>query len=561
LVLRVLGNSDSKGKTLEKLVATILDKEGYGEIKTRVHAIGMELDLDAIDKVSNEPLLCECKAQAEQTGTGDLTDFLGKLAYHDSSTSLTKGKFLSLSGFNGIALKWYSTLNDRDRSRLELYDGDKIVMILRKHGLLLSDDSLDRIIRKNTEYAFGERYIVSFESYLYVIQILRIGGSASHYLILTSEEELVNRAIEKEIVELDEILRGLTKIDLKVLEEATISLLDMNSKTTAQISEEIVESERDILVAVEELLASGLAISEHINGEDSLTLKRDIVTLTKLANRFCESKNKYRFMLSNYIEKVVTDDFASYVFKRFRLDEDETQMKIIIRTARIFPSVLLMLLKEDTTAYENSYRQMRQLKNQPIVRKKFNDIVFHGFANSVMMEILRVLKTKDTNYLNKKGVRGYYMKNILKMASPEEQIFSLYAQGFYYLAAAKGPTKHGEIVFFDEQGALGSANVLMVIEEFQMAIDHFSDIIQHEHTHEILKVAWHHKGLCHKAIKQYGEARDCFLKALEYDGNLVPALRNLAECYDSLGESENAKILKDKLDKIQSIENDSKPLS
>lgn len=225
--IKVLGeNPDVKGKSFEKLMVTILDRLGYDDIITRIHTTGMELDIEAKHKVTKNPLICECKAFDQPIGTSHLTDFLGKIVHEETDTITPDGKFFSLSGFIGTASKWYDELKPTTKERFKIYGNEGVISLLNDSGLLLPSEHIDKIIRKNTEYSLGERYGVFFESYLYIVQILKIGGSASHYIILTAEGEIVHKTIEEAVVKLDETLQSLTRIDLAILEKVTLNLLE-----------------------------------------------------------------------------------------------------------------------------------------------------------------------------------------------------------------------------------------------------------------------------------------------------------------------------------------------
>lgn len=107
-------SNDEKGKFFEQFVGTLLTKLRYGVIQ-RVRFTGMEIDLIAQHKDTNEKCYVECKFQNEPLSAGVLTDLLGKALIKDitdvflfSMSDLgkeAKGVFDEYSGKKDQAIK------------------------------------------------------------------------------------------------------------------------------------------------------------------------------------------------------------------------------------------------------------------------------------------------------------------------------------------------------------------------------------------------------------------------------------------------------------------------
>jgi tetratricopeptide (TPR) repeat protein len=555
LNIRILGESaDIRGKAFEGLMFLVLEKLNYGNIKNRVHSIGMEFDLDAKHNDTGKPVLCECKAKEDQIGTTDLELFLAKLVHEDTDTSLTEGKFFSTSGFSGTAAKWHQTLLTVQKQRFKIYDSDGIIEILWQNGLILSDDKYDAIIRSHTKYQLGDRRIVYYDSQLYVVQTLRTGGAASHFMILTNEGELVNKQVEDAIVRLDFDLRSLSRIDA-IQEKVILALLDSDSKTPSELASSLGENEKNVAIALDELSFMGLLTGHKENETKAFALNTSIETLTTLVNRFASTDKKYPLMSSKYLEKVLNDEYAKHVKDRFKLDLDSDLTKMLIMASRIFPSVLHYLLLGDNTPYLTSYQHLQQLQNTGGTRKRLTELSQSPFFHEIALRILTDMKGLDSNYLSdKKGIKGVHTKNIFKIASETNLIMSIYTEGTNFFVEAAGPIQAGSFLSATDISLyLRSGNIHYALELFNQAIEDYDIVIASAKDNpDLFKSAWHNKGTCYYAQEKCDDAVKCYLEALKVDANFIPSINNLIICYQELKDDANTKEFKERLAKIRS---------
>ena len=61
-------NSNEKGDLFEDFTKKILDALGFYNFRIDVPKVGRELDIQANHKVTDESILCECKAYEEKLG-------------------------------------------------------------------------------------------------------------------------------------------------------------------------------------------------------------------------------------------------------------------------------------------------------------------------------------------------------------------------------------------------------------------------------------------------------------------------------------------------------------
>jgi tetratricopeptide (TPR) repeat protein len=549
--IRILAKTKQrKGTLFERLMKAVLDVLGYHNFRTRINYVGMEIDIKAEHKVTSEPLLCECKAHARPIGPQALTDFFGKVSIKRSKNSSLKGIFASLSGYSANALEMYDEFTPQDKLVNTLLDNYQILDLLRKSGLLISEQEIDSKMSSNTNLNLGERYLVYTESGVFIVQILLVGGRPSHYLLLTGKGELVHKTIEEEIAKLDKTIKSLVKIDLQILDSVTINLLDLKKKSIAQISREINQTENDVSIAIEELRLSKILNQESVNGENVFSMMTDMETLTKLTLKYAFSSRKYDFMSSAYVENTVNDAFGVYVKDRYKLalDRDKTSMLIVV--CRIFPSILYFTLLGDNSSYVRNHEHLEELRKSGQKFGHLENIIESPFFERIVTHIRSDMQSLDSNYLAKnKGIQGFFMKSVFKMASEKQLIFSIYTEGTNLFATAGGPIEAGSLLSATDVSLyLNIANVLCALELYDESIREFDELIRlATGRQDLLKAAWNNKGLCYKAQKKYKEAIQCYEEALKIDPNLVQALSNLAVCYQELGEIKKAEELKKKI--------------
>jgi hypothetical protein len=67
---------------------------------------------------------------------------------------------------------------------------------------------LDRIVQNNTSYELAERRIDVFQSDVFIMQNLRVGGETTSYMILKGNGNVVPLSVMEEISKLDNDLKN-----------------------------------------------------------------------------------------------------------------------------------------------------------------------------------------------------------------------------------------------------------------------------------------------------------------------------------------------------------------
>lgn len=530
--LKILAETpQQKGKEFERLMAMVLDRLGYTNFRFNIHATGMELDIKANHKVTNNPIICECKAHQEEIGSTDLVTFYGKFNTEKGVDETTKGLFFSVSGFNGTAVEWYDRyVPSYDKNNFKIFNNDEIIKLLIQTGFLISENELEEKIESHVNHRLEKRYIVFIEFRPYFVQIYRINDESLRFSILTGEGNLASKAIYDQISKLDGELSRIPLVDLEIVDKVILSLLDMNKKSQKQISEEITETYDNVKFALEDMKSDNILESEIQNSEEIFSLNEDITTLTKLVKRFYDSKSQFIFMSSKYLENSINDKYLDYLSNRFKIDFEKDYKTMLLRSSKIFPTVLYYLLLSNVASYTNYYEQKLVISKSSEI-PQIDTSVISGLTTELLQIMLNDFKKMPAKYQSEKGIDGHYLQINLRLASEFSLILDIKSDGRFMLMKAGGPIKIGELVSASDMSVfLRTGNIQMSLQLLDDAIKYFDKVIEGTDNKDWLKAAWTHKGLCHMAKGDHTNANSCFDKALEIDPNLIEAKRNKENC-------------------------------
>jgi hypothetical protein len=99
--------------------------------------------------------------------------------------------------------RWYKDSGEITKKKLALYGAQEIVRLLGDSSLLVSDQVMDTIVRNNTNHQLGQRYLVVFQSDVFVVRLLTFEGQTTSYMILRVSGNVVSVSIMDEISKLD----------------------------------------------------------------------------------------------------------------------------------------------------------------------------------------------------------------------------------------------------------------------------------------------------------------------------------------------------------------------
>lgn len=548
LSIKILAdNNDLKGKSFEEFMYLILDKLGFANFMTRIHSTGMEFDIEANHKENNQSILCECKAHEKEMDTGELLKFYGKLCHERSKNKLLKGMFFSISGFNGTALKNYSELNEEDKSILEIYGNNEIVELLRRSGVFAPSQEIEESVNLHANgYPLGDRYLVYYDSNIYLIQLINIASVPRNYFILTAKGEIVERSVKEQITTLDSRLISLEQLDLEIIDKVLLALLDNKEKTVEAVSKDINMKYGDVKVALEELCLENIVDTMHTSGDKtSFKIVNKIENLGKIMKKLdSNTQNKYKFMASSYVDSLVgSQEYIESVERKFYIGLNERQRRNLIILSRVFPSVLSMVLFRYNDDFKNSYDQREQSSLPEEKKNEFRDMQLMIFVGEILSKTyLDILEIPD-KYLDSKGVRGFTFENGVKLATDSGLAIDLTNRQSFYLGREIKP---GQLVAGGIDTVWKMAITLMDLREYVDAIVYFDKVISLSgSSNNYLIGAFNNKGLCFLRMNKYEEAIPCFKEVLSIDNTYYEASKNMEFCL---------KKLKEKLSELKSIQ-------
>jgi len=530
--LKILADTpQQKGMSFERLMGLILDKIGYVNFQFRVLKIGMELDIKAEHKVTKDPILCECKAHDEKIGPTDIATFYGKFNLEKNINELLKGFFFSISGFTGTAVEQYKSIPPPQQEFFKIYGNDQIIHLLEESGMMISNEQLDQKIKSQISHKLLERYVVFFESRIYIIQIFEINESVKRYVIYTGEGNLVGRSIYEPIARIDTTLQSIPLVDLEILEKVLLNLLDLSKKPVKQIATEITETIEDVKAALEDLMAEEILDKVEEQDGSIYSIKTDFETLTILVRKFSQSTKKLIFMNSPYLSKLIDDHFVDYISNRFKILFEGEKNTVLKRASSIFPSVLTYLLLSSPESYVNYDEQQREIGLKGKEKEKFDQSVLSQFMEEILTRIITDIKNTPTNYLGTKNVSGFYTQIDFRIEEEYDIIFGIEAGGISMLYPARGLIKPGQIVSASDMSViLKEANTLMSLKLYDRAIEDYKKVITGTDNQDWKKAAWVNMGLSYLRMHDYKNAESCFDKALTIDPELVQAKSNKELC-------------------------------
>jgi tetratricopeptide (TPR) repeat protein len=213
---------------------------------------------------------------------------------------------------------------------------------------------------------------------------------------------------------------------------------------------------------------------------------------------------------------------------------------------------LFIELFRHTVDFENNYNQVEGSQiSQEEKEKLHQQMVTFFLGHVILVKVLEDINNVSADYLDKKGIRGYHIRNLLRLTTDSGLILDQEYKISEYLAIASGTIRPGELVQGDVHTFVKVSGVLIDLKEYEDAIRYFDSIIENEGDLNLLKMAWNNKGLCLLRLKRCEDAIPYFEKVITHDPTHLQALTNLAHCLDSVGRSEEANDVKDELQKLK----------
>ncbi len=364
-------NSNEKGKLFEDFIKRILDALGFHNFRIDVHRTGRELDIQANHKVTDEPILCECKAHETRLSGDELSKFYGVYAHECDSNKDLKGLFFSLSGFNDALIEYYNEKPEKIQKRFKIYSDTDIERFLKDSKIVEPVGTIEFIVRKKIPYETSQIYLTVSKQGLFWVITFKSSGKETHFSILNGKGEEVSKLICDEISELDNGLNCLELINLQARTKVIQSLSDMTFKKVEDISQEINESATDVKMALSNLYEEGVVLK---NENNEFTLDKELDIVLRLIKEFLSDNVDYSFFKSKYVQTNINERLIKYLESRFYLEFEKEIRDMLYKLLAVSPSALYETLFCPTDFYRTGYEQIKRSNLSGEAIKKWKEL-------------------------------------------------------------------------------------------------------------------------------------------------------------------------------------------
>lgn len=510
LLIHILAQKNESGLLFESLLKSVLSRQGYGNIQSRIHATGTEIDIEATNNVTGGKIRVEAKAHEKPIDTPELRKFL-LTANNDIQKKKTEYEiFWSLSGINSTAHDFFNNeLTPELKDHIILKDDKEFHQILVEIGLIGNESSIENNVKDLVKKNLLSRELVFYQNQWFFVQYCSENQKPTHFFVVNNFGNPVEDLIAKGIRELKNDLRNLNLILLDTKKRVLNFMLNKESITISEIVEGIKESKVDIQSVIEELLDQQL-ISK---GSDvhKYSLVKELEAFLKITREFLEKGNKREFMNSSYLTNSINgNQIISHIVSRFHLKPNDENKKAILRMVLVSPSALHYCLFGSTLHAQNLTSQFKN---------NMTDSIYGENLRTLLTELCMLLLADHNNslVLGLQNTVGIDVNVDLKIVTLEESFLIASARQALILATAGGAIKPGEAVSAQNpQMFLRSSIIHTHFGNIPKAISLIDDALtSFEQTGEWVYEAYTNKGILLHTTGKLGDALKCYEKAVK----------------------------------------------
>jgi hypothetical protein len=247
---------------------------------------------------------------------------------------------------------------------------------------------------------------------------------------------------------------------------------------------------------------------------------------------------------------VVNAKFIDLVVERFKINANPDLKEVLIKSARIFPSVLKFLLLGDNSSYQHF--PIRRFQNHP-EKKNIENIVVSTFFDRIYQDMIYDLVNAQSSYLSSKEILGFSHSFEIKFGSELKFLFGIGGKLNHYIANKKigEEIRAGEILSPESiESNIRYGNHLISIQEYQSPIKVFDIIIKSSNDPDLLSDAWNNKAVCSGVLGREKRRLQQINKALGY--RIKPKfLSNKIIALEKLGRKTEAEKVRKQLTELQ----------
>ncbi len=451
----ILGRTNNDiGNILELLVKELLSKAGFGNFIRNAYKTGVEVDIQAKHRVTQTPIIVECKAKKLPIQTPALSKFYGQWEKERSKNLLLNGLMISISGFCGTTLQWYKELSDDTKRLFKIMEPEDILVELCETNLTLSPEAIEKIASKKWSIGVPDVKWLSFSEYgLTWIVNFNIDDKPVFHAFVDGEGEPVSEWKTSEIEKLAErIVFDTSLIGLDLRKKIVLALLKSDTCSEEFLANEIQESEVDISAALAHLVKEGLVISEFYSTNEPPKVKfsQDIVAFINLAKEVLNTEDAITFLSAKYVKDMISSkNLLTYIDNRFSLNMLQEQLSVLSSLLSISPSSLEFALFTDPAKWNRTAKEVNEKIQNDIERERWLSVHRTSLIRNLIFLTIHDLVGSEyslTPLLSDLGVRRYRLQGRIDTTGVNRPRFTVQGDIIAALVPVKGKIEAGSLL-------------------------------------------------------------------------------------------------------------------
>lgn len=544
MTIKVLAESaQEKGRLLHQLVKRLLDELGYDDLRVRIAAAGMDLEVKAKHRATQATILCKARALPREVGPDELKRFLTAYTKGKKKDRRLVGLFLAFSGLSRSAREWYAALEERGKGEFHVFAPEKLLALLRRARLIGPAEVVEPAIKSRIRVDAGPRFLVFHEGQVYWVQLTLTGRKPTGFAVLASHGELVSRAVAREIKRLDSTLDGKRVVDMYLRDKLFLAMLDMVPRNLEALAKEAREPLGDVREVIQDLVRENVVVAES-GGQprwknDRYSFRVDLPLFLSLARQYLESQNKFRFLGSQFAAALLGTEVPSYLEARWRFRTADRERVGLYRFLSLSPSALHHALFTPTDRYLAPEPESRPGGYSE--RERTRVVLMNRLVADLLVRMATDMDHPQFQELvAARGIKGHLFRACAKAATTQDLAFNLQADTLLAHPKSAGAPRGQHITRGDFEQAVELGTALMHMEEYEQAVAQFDRGIKEIRDPSRLLNAWNNRGICLWRLKRLTEATTSFNEALRYNANSKVAWLHKALCLKELGDVNGA---------------------
>ena len=562
-VIRILGrNTKEVGNNFELLAKELLARLGYGSFVRNAYKTGAEIDLRATHRITNAPLLAECKAQGKASDTPSVKLFFAEWEKERRTDERLFGIMLSTSGFTGTAMQWYLELDAATRQQFTLIDSTDLMRHLIELNLTLPPDAINRTISEYQQLGRLDTSWLTYSQYGFAwISLFVLDNGRRLFAVVDEHGRPLQSWKAKEIAQLvRRPLRDAEFFGLDLREKIQLHLLKNGAVSVQSLAQETEEASTDVDRAVQLLEQDGRI---RRKGE-RLDFVQDLLPFLNTARESLDSENAVQFTASAFAQSMIQSvAVLSYLEQRYRLHLSPEQRTLLTQVLRVSPTALRYALFSDPARYVRTYEHINEILKAD-EKEKWLALHSSSLLQAVFFHAVHDLTSEDSRlsaHLAKLGIKRFRIRATLHAIGMQWEPLKLASETNVAIGVAGGEISAGSLISYSDPAefCLWDGLLFLEAEEFDQAEALFREAREEAKKADNIgqeQAALNNLALVYMRQKRFDKASEVLQKASSLNVS-VPSvvLTNRVICLMELGRVEEAaEVVSDALCRFPELE-------